>query len=113
MLYIFSVCSYKISKFLSQLISYFGPREGVDVFFVGNIYVVPVVELKRHVPYIGVFCVIISKFCHEKEPCPIVLLIINENFKVNFYCAILLLRLSVSLSVKSSIELLFDAQKVA
>ena len=64
-LQIFSICSYKITKFLDQLINCFTSEVGVDFFFIGNASMVPVVELKKCVTYAGIFRVIISKFCHR------------------------------------------------
>ena len=65
MLQVFSVCSHKISKFLSQLISCFELGVRVNIFFIGNARVLPIVELKRRILYAGVFCIIISKFHYE------------------------------------------------
>ena len=48
--------------FFGQIISYFGPRMGVDVFFIQNVWVVPVAELERRVTRAGIFSFIISKF---------------------------------------------------
>ena len=62
---VFSVCSHKFPKFFGQLISCFGCRTRVDVLFLEIAYVVTAVEFKRHVPYTGMFYVIISKFCHK------------------------------------------------
>ena len=76
-------------------------------------WVLPVVELKRDVPYTGVFCVIISKFYHRVEPCLVILFIIKKSFKVNFYCIILLLSLVGSLRIEESKEPLFHAHEVA
>ena len=112
-LQVFSTCSYKIPKFLGQLISCFGPGAGVDVFFIGNAWVVPAVELERHVPRTGVFCIIISEFRHGQEPRPVVLFVINEGSKVNFHRTVLPLNLAVGLRVEGSKEPPFDAQEVA
>ena len=51
-------------RFLSSLVNSPAaqPEAGVDVLFVGNAWVVPAVKLEKHVPYAGVFCVIISEF---------------------------------------------------
>ena len=109
MLQVFSAYSYEIPKFFGQLISYFRPGARVDVVFVRNIQMVSAVELERRVSRASIFCVIISESRHGQEPCLVILFVINEGFKVNFYCAILLLSLAVSLRLKSHSELLFDA----
>ena len=67
-LQVLSACSHKIPKFLDQLINCFGPGVGVDVFFIGNVWVISTVKLERHMPRITVFHIIISKFYHRQEP---------------------------------------------
>ena len=71
------------------------------------------VELERRGPGAGVFYVIISKFRHEQELCPVVLFVINKSYKVSFHYAILPLSLAVGLRVEGGREPPFDAQKVA
>ena len=112
-LQVFSTYSHKIPKFFGQLISCFRPGVGVEVLSIGNTWVVPVVELKRRVLCTGIFCIIISKFCHWQKPRPVVLFVINKGSKISFYHAILLLHLAVSLRVEDGRESLFNAQKVA
>ena len=76
-------------------------------------WVVPAVELERCVSLAGVFCVIISEFCYRSEPRQVVLFVINESSKLNFYCSVLALSLVIGLRVETGIEPSFDAQKVA
>ena len=67
------------------------------------------VKLKRYIPYSGMFCVIISEFCYRYEPRAVLLFVINKDFKVSFYCAVLPLNLTVSLRIEGCKEPLFDA----
>ena len=113
MLQLLSIYSHEIPMFFGQLISCFRLGAKVDILFIGNTWVVPAVELKKHVPRTNVFCVILSKFRHRQKPCPVVLFVINEDSKVSFYCAILLLSLALGLRVKDGRESMFDAQEVA
>ena len=109
LLQVLSLYSHEIPKFLGQLISCFELGAGVDVFFVKNTWVVPVVELERHVPHASVSCIIISKFYHGQKPRLVVLFIINEDSKISFYCAVLPLSLAIGLRVKGSRKPPFDA----
>ena len=112
MLQVLSLCNYKIPKFFGQPISYFGPGAGVNVLFVENAWVVLAVELKKHISYANMVCVIISDLCYGQEPCSVVPFVINKSSKVNFYYAILLLSLAVGLRVKGGRMLLFYVQEV-
>ena len=109
MLYILSTYSYKIPKFFSQIINYFKPKVGVDVFFIENIQVVPAVEFKKHILYIGIFCIIISEFRCGQEVCLVVLFVINESSKISFYHSVFLLILAIGLRVENSREFWFNA----
>ena len=103
-------------RFLSSLVNLsaiLNLERGVNVFFIENTWVLLTVELKRRIPYTGVFCVIISKFRYRQEPCPVVLFVINKGFKVSFHCAVLLFSLAIGLRVEDNRESLFDSQKVA
>ena len=70
------------------------------------------VQLKGCVAGAGVFCIIIGKFSHQKEPCPIVLLEVNEGTELGFYCAVFLLGLAISLRVEGCKNFLFDSEEV-
>ena len=112
-LQVFSIYNYKIPKFLGQLISCFGLGAEVGIFLVENAWVVPAIELERHIPHNSVFCIIISEFCYKEEPRQVIFFIINKSSKVSSYCAILPLSLAVDLRVEDGREPPFDAQKVA
>ena len=70
------------------------------------------VQLKKCVAGAGVFCIIISKFRHQKKSCPVVLFEVDKGSEVDFYRAVLPLGLAVSLRVKDGGEFLFNAKKV-
>ena len=55
------------------------------------------VELKRRIANTSILGIIIGKFCHEKKPCRIILLEVDKNLEIGFYCAILLFGLTVRL----------------
>ena len=73
---------------------------------------VAVVQLKGCVAGAGIFRIIISKFSHQKEPCSVVLLEINEGTKVGFHCAVLPLGLAVNLRIEGCGKSPFNSEKV-
>ena len=70
------------------------------------------IELERHLFCTGVSYVIINKFFYRYEFCLIVLFIINKDFEISFYYAVLLLSLVISLKVKNSRRFLLNAQEI-
>lgn len=72
-----------------------------------------IVKLKKYIASTYIFSIVICKFCHGQEPCPVVLLSINKNTKINLYCAILLHGLAVRLQIEYSGDLLLNVKKVA
>ena len=76
----------------------FGAR--IDVFFVRNARVVAAVQLERYVTGAGVFCILIGKFSHWKEPYSVVLFKVDEGSEVGFHGAVLSLGLTVCLRVE-------------
>ena len=70
-------------------------------------------KLKRYVTGAGIFGIIISELRHEKKPCPIILLKVDESLEVNFHCTILFLSLAVCLRVANSGEFPLYTKKIA
>ena len=58
---------------------------------------ISVIKLKRHMANASIPGIIIGKFCHEKKLCPIILLKVDKNLEVGFYCTILSFGLTVHL----------------
>ncbi len=75
--------------------------------------VVASVEFKRCVADARILDVVVGKLSYWKESSPIVLLIIDKNFEVSFYCTVLPLGLAISLRVEGSRELSLDFREVA
>ena len=61
---------------------------------------------------IGIFGVVIGELCHGKKLCPIILLEIDKNIEVSFYCTILPLHLAVRLRVEGGEEFLLNAKEI-
>ena len=57
--------------------------------------------------------IIIDKLYHRKKPCPIILLNVDKNFEVSFYCTILPLSLAVRLQIEGSGEFPLDVKEIA
>ena len=70
---------------------------------------VPIIKLKKRVPYTSMFRVIITKFRHEQKLCLFVFFVIKEGFKLSIYHTILPLSLAFSLGVEGSRKSSFDA----
>ena len=71
------------------------------------------IELKRCVAGAGILGIVVRKFCHGKKPCPIILLEVDKNLEVGFYCTILPFSLAVRLRVEGGGESLLDAEEIA
>ena len=74
---------------------------------------VAAVQLERRVTGAGVFRIVIGKFSHRKEPCPVVLLEVDEGSELGLHCAVLSLCLAVGLRMEGGGESLLDAWEVA
>ena len=70
------------------------------------------IELIKYVAGFGILSIVIDKLCYEKKPCLIILLKVDENLEVSFYCIILSLNLAVYLQIKSGGEFLLDTKKI-
>ena len=57
----------------------------------------------------GVFGIVVGKLRYKKEPCPIILLEVDKDLKVDFYFTILPFSLPVYLVVESGGESSLDA----
>ena len=80
----------------------------VDIIFKRNMWVVAVIEFKRHVIAIGIFGIIIYKLNHWQEMCLVILFSVYKNFKVCFYYAILSFYLAINLRIEGCREFLLD-----
>ena len=63
---------------------------------------ISVVELKKCVAGASIFDIIISKLCHGKKICPIILLKFDKNLEVDFYCTIQPFSLAICLQIKGN-----------
>ncbi len=50
---------------------------------------VAAIEFEQGVTSASIFGIVIGKFSHQQQPCPIILLQIHECFEVHFYRAVL------------------------
>ena len=81
---------------------------GINVFFIENAGVITTVEFKGCVAGARIFCIIVGKFSHWKEPSSIILLVIDKNPEIGLYCIVLPLSLAVSLGVEGGGKSLFN-----
>ena len=61
---VLSAYSHKTPKVVAQLIDCVGSRTEVDVFLVGDVWVLAAVELKRRVTHVGDFRIVAGKLGH-------------------------------------------------
>ena len=61
----------------------------------------------------SIYSIIIGKLCHEKKPCPIILLEMNKSLKVRFHYTILSFGLAVHLWVEGNEESLLYSSEIA
>lgn len=73
--------------------------------------IIAIVELQKHKTDISIPSNIIYKFCYEPELFFIILLLMNRNRLINFYCAILFLALVVYLERKCNKKLSLNVIK--
>ncbi len=70
------------------------------------------VEFERGIAGVDIFRIIIGKFSHWQEPCPVILLVVDKGPKVGLHCAILPFSLPVSLGVKGGREPSLNTEEV-
>ncbi len=58
------------------------------------------IKFERHMTGASVFRIIVSKFGHQEEPSPIILLEIDKDSEVGLHSAILSLGLAIGLRMK-------------
>lgn len=61
---------------------------------------------------IGIFNTIVTKFCYEKDLNLIILLLIYEYLKINFYYIVLLFGLTINFEIKSDKNRLIYEKKI-
>ena len=71
------------------------------------------IELERYVAGTGIFGIDVSKLCHGKKPCSIILLKVDEGLEVGFHRTILPLNLAVYLRIEGGGEFPLDAKEIA
>lgn len=74
--------------------------------------VIAIVLLKKHLDYISIFIVVISKLGYWQEFYSVVLLKINKDLKIRFNCAFLLFCLTICLKLESSEKFLLNIKKI-
>ena len=70
------------------------------------------IEFEKCVAGAGIFGIIVNKLCYEKKPYSIILLEVDKDSEVSFYCTILPLSLAIHLWVEGGGESLFNAEKI-
>ena len=70
------------------------------------------IELKKCVAGAGILGVIVGKLYYKKKPCPIILLQVDKNLEISFYCTILLLYVVVRLQVEGSGKFALNAKEI-
>ena len=81
----------------------------IDVVFERNSWMEVAVEFKRYIAGAGILGIIICKFSHWQEVCPVILILVHKGSEVFLYCAVLSLYLAISLRIESHKEFSFDS----
>ena len=66
------------------------------------------IQLEGGIAGAGIFRIILGKFSHRQEPCPVILLVVDEGPEVGLHFTILPFSLAVSLGVEGGRESLLD-----
>ena len=70
------------------------------------------IELEKYVANISIFDNIVGKFCYKKKSYPIILLKVDRDLEIDFYCAILLFGLTIYLWIKSNRKFLLNTKEI-
>ena len=73
---------------------------------------ISVIELEYCIAGADIFDIVVSKLCHRKKLCSIILLKVDKGLEVGFYCIILLYGLIVYLWVEGYREFPLDAKEI-
>ncbi len=101
MLEIFSSDSHQLFELDCQLVYWLWLRARINVFFVGGLRVIVVVEFERNMTGASIIRIIVGEFGHRQEHGPIILRKTDKISEVGFHGTILTFRLAISLWVKS------------
>ena len=71
------------------------------------------IKLKKRMAGASVFGIIVNKLYYGKKLCLIILLKIDKNLEIGFYCTILPLNLATHLQVESDKEFLLNTKRIA
>ena len=71
------------------------------------------IELEKYMAGVGIFGDVVGKFRYKKKPYSIILLEIDKDSEVGFYCTILSFNLTVHLWMEGNRESLLDAKIIA
>ena len=70
------------------------------------------IELERCVASTSILGIVVSDLCHEKKPCPIILLKVDKSSEVSFHGTILPLSLAIYLRVEGDGESPLDIEEI-
>ena len=71
------------------------------------------IDLKKCFADADILSIIVEKFCYRKKLCPIILLEVDKNLKIDIHYTILFFGLLIYLGVKNGGNFLLDAKKIA
>lgn len=77
-----------------------------------NVKMITIIELKKCIANAHILNIIVYKISYRQELSPIILLSIQKNLIIYFYCTIQSLGLTIFLLIKDTEELLLNAKKV-
>ena len=95
------------------MVCHFWPGVGVDIFFVGDSWVVAVIQLKGGIAGTSIFRIIIDEFSYWQELYRVIPLIVDKGSEVVLYCTILPFSLAINLGLEGGREFLLNAKKIA
>lgn len=74
--------------------------------------IITVIQLEKHIVQTCILYIIICKCSHWKEPCLIILFIIDINLKINLHKAVFSLSSVISLEIENSEESPINSQRM-
>ena len=82
------------------------------MFFIENVRIISIIELKKYVTNASIFGIIVNKLCYKKKLYLIILLKVNKNLEIGLYYIILSFNLAVHFWLKGNREVLLNVKKI-
>lgn len=98
--------------FLRQFIGWARSWQKENPIFKKNTKMITVVKLEKDIAGTDILSIVILKFSHKQELCPVFLVLIDGNLQLNLHYSVLSLGLAICLRIKCNWKLLLNIKEV-